>query len=109
MTDLEPGYFNEPLSAVDPEVADAMQHELERTAIPNQEEPSASRPEPRTPVEEEARALVNEELRDAYGAAFKTGAFVILLAIPFSWTMRRKPSDVHGGAVAVEAAAATAG
>ena len=30
MTDLEPGYFNEPLSAVDPEVADAMQHELER-------------------------------------------------------------------------------
>ena len=30
LTDLEPGYFNEPLSAVDPEVADAMQHELER-------------------------------------------------------------------------------
>ena len=30
MTDLEPGYFNEPLSAVDPEVADAMQRELER-------------------------------------------------------------------------------
>ena len=30
MTDLEPGYFNEPLSAVDPEIADAMQHELER-------------------------------------------------------------------------------
>jgi EmrB/QacA subfamily drug resistance transporter len=87
----------------------AQRRELERTAIPNQEEPSASRPAPRTPVEEEARALVNEELRDAYGAAFKTGAFVILLAIPFSWTMRRKPSDVHGGAVTVEAAAATAG
>ena len=30
MTDLDPGYFNEPLSAVDPEVADALQHELER-------------------------------------------------------------------------------
>ena len=30
MTDLDPGYFNEPLSAVDPEIADALQHELER-------------------------------------------------------------------------------
>ena len=26
----DPGYFNEPLSAVDPEIADALQHELER-------------------------------------------------------------------------------
>jgi DHA2 family lincomycin resistance protein-like MFS transporter len=43
------------------------------------------------------------ELRDAYGAAFKTGAFVILLAIPFSWTMRRKPSDVQAQPAAAAA------
>ena len=62
---------------------------LEDVAIPNQAEPSAERPEPRTPVEERARHVVDEELRDAYGAAFRVGAFVVLLAIPFSWTMRR--------------------
>ena len=30
MPDLDPNYFNEPLSAVDPEIADALHHELER-------------------------------------------------------------------------------
>ncbi len=30
MADLEPGYFNEPLSAVDPEIADVLMRELER-------------------------------------------------------------------------------
>ena len=30
MTDIEPGYFNEPLSAVDPQIADVLQGELER-------------------------------------------------------------------------------
>jgi glycine hydroxymethyltransferase len=30
LTDLDPGYFNEPLAAVDPEIADVLQHELER-------------------------------------------------------------------------------
>ena len=73
----------------------AQRRTLERTAFPNQAEPAAVRPEPRTPVEERARLVVDEELRDAYGAAFRVGAFVILLAIPFSWTMRRKPSDVQ--------------
>ena len=51
--------------------------------------------EPRTPVEEQARAIVNEQVRDAYGAAFRVGALVTLLAIPFTLTMRRKPGDVH--------------
>ena len=77
---------------------------LEETAIPNQAEPSAVRPEPRTKVEERARLLVDEELRDAYGAAFRVGAIVILLAIPFSWTMRQKPSDVQAHAAAAAAA-----
>jgi glycine hydroxymethyltransferase len=30
MTDLDPGYFSEPLSAVDPEIADVLRNELER-------------------------------------------------------------------------------
>ena len=57
------------------------------------------------PGGERATQIVKEELRDAYGAAFRVGAFVILLAIPFSWTMRLKPSDVHDEAPAAAAAA----
>ena len=76
---------------------------LEESAIPNQAEPSAERPAPQTPVEEQARVAVDEELRDAYGAAFRVGAFVILLAIPFSLTMRLKPSDVQRDEVAAPA------
>ncbi|MGH2980165.1 MAG: MFS transporter [Solirubrobacterales bacterium] len=53
-----------------------------------------------------AREIVDEELRDAYGRAFLVGGLVTLVAIPFSFTMRRKPSDVHEVA---EAAAAAAG
>ena len=30
MADLDPNYFNEPLSAVDPEIAEVLQRELER-------------------------------------------------------------------------------
>jgi hypothetical protein len=58
---------------------------------------------------EKADRILHEELRDAYGAPFRVGAFVILLAIPFSWTMRKKPSDVQreeaAGGVAAAAAA----
>jgi hypothetical protein len=68
---------------------------LERAAIPNQAEPTAERPPPRTPVERQAKSAVDEELRDAYGAAFRAGAIVILLALPFTLTMRRKPGDVQ--------------
>ncbi len=79
---------------------------LERVAVPNQAEPSAERPEPRTRVEARARRVVDEELSDAYGAAFRVGAFVVLLAIPFSWTMRGKPSDFQAQPAAAAAAAA---
>jgi EmrB/QacA subfamily drug resistance transporter len=59
---------------------------------------------------EKADHILHEELRDAYGAAFTVGAFVVLLAIPFSWTMRLKPSDVQRDeAPAGAAAAAVAG
>jgi len=55
-----------------------------------------------------ADAIVKEEVRDAYGAAFRVGAVVVLLAIPFSLTMRRKPSDVHGAERPPEPAPAAA-
>jgi EmrB/QacA subfamily drug resistance transporter len=55
-----------------------------------------------------ATAILTEELRDAYGAAFRVGALVILLAIPFSLTMRKKPSDVHREQAPADAPAAAA-
>jgi EmrB/QacA subfamily drug resistance transporter len=36
----------------------------------------------------------DEAVRDAYSAAFRVAAFVVLLAIPFSLTMRSRPIDV---------------
>ena len=101
--------------AVDNRVQDA--GERIRDAEPNRSFtlPSDRRLESGPPPEfpgpggERATHIVKEELRDAYGAAFRVGAFVILLAIPFSWTMRLKPSDVHDEAPAAATAAATAG
>ena len=49
------------------------------------------------PSKEQAQTIQREEARDAYGRAFLVGGFVVLLAIPFSLTMRRGPSDVHRG------------
>jgi hypothetical protein len=34
-----------------------------------------------------------EHARDAYAAAFRVAAFVTLLAIPFTLTMRRRPGE----------------
>jgi EmrB/QacA subfamily drug resistance transporter len=66
---------------------------LDRVVFANPSEPSAERPEPRTPLERKARGIVNEEVRDSFGAAFLVAALVTLLAIPFSLTMRRRPSE----------------
>jgi amino acid transporter len=70
---------------------------LSRAVFVDPSNPSAARPEPRTPVERRARMIVNEEVRDSFGAAFRVAALVTLLAIPFSLTMRRRPSDVAVG------------
>jgi EmrB/QacA subfamily drug resistance transporter len=48
-----------------------------------------------TPYVRRASEIWNEEVGDAYGSAFLAGGLVVLLGIPFSLTMRRKPSDVH--------------
>jgi EmrB/QacA subfamily drug resistance transporter len=60
---------------------------------------------PAEPSPARAREIVREEVRDAYGRAFLVGGFVVLLGIPFSLTMRRKPSDVHRGEAAAAAVA----
>jgi EmrB/QacA subfamily drug resistance transporter len=53
-----------------------------------------------------SREIFREEARDAYGTTFFVGGVVILIAIPFSLTMRRRPADVHRGSEAVAAGAA---
>jgi EmrB/QacA subfamily drug resistance transporter len=75
---------------------------LEQVVFVDPSDPSAGTAEPSTPVEHEAEAIVNEHVRDSYGEAFLVAAFVTLLAIPFSLTMRRRPVDV----LAAEAPAA---
>jgi hypothetical protein len=77
---------------------------LNRTAFTDPSNPEARSPEPKTPIERQARAIVREHVRDSYGAAMHVAAFVTLLAIPFSLTMRRRPGEV----LQVEAAAAPA-
>ena len=84
----------------------AQKASLEKQAFADPKNPFADRPAPRTPVEEKARGIVNEQVRDAYGAAFRAGALVTLLAFPFTLTMRRKPGDVQGPELAAAAAVA---
>ena len=79
---------------------------LQQTAFADPDDPFAERPAPQTPTEEQARTIVNEEVRDAYGAAYTAGALVTLLAFPFSLTMKRKPGDVSAAEAAAAAAAA---
>jgi MFS family permease len=69
---------------------------------------SDHRIEPRTPLEKKAQLIVDEHLRDAYGEAIRTAAFVALLAVPFSLTMRRRPGESASPEMAAAAAAATA-
>jgi EmrB/QacA subfamily drug resistance transporter len=40
-----------------------------------------------------AQNVVEEHVRDAYGAAFRVAALITLIAIPFTLTMRRRPGD----------------
>jgi EmrB/QacA subfamily drug resistance transporter len=47
-----------------------------------------------------------EHVRDAYGAAFRVAAFVTLLAIPFTLTMRRRPGELVATEVPAPAHAA---
>jgi EmrB/QacA subfamily drug resistance transporter len=72
----------------------AEQRRLSRAVLADPSNPVVERPPPRTPVEREAGAIVDEQVRDSFGAAFRVAALVTMLAIPFSLTMRRRPSQV---------------
>ena len=78
---------------------------LERSAFPNPEEPSQRPPPARSPIERQARSIVDEHVRDSYGAALQTAAFVTLLAIPFALTMRRRPAEAASPEMVAAAAA----
>jgi EmrB/QacA subfamily drug resistance transporter len=83
--------------------------QVSRAAFTDPRNPS-ERPAPaRTPVEVQARHIVNEHVRDSYGAAMRVAAFVTLLGIPFSLTMRRRPGEVGERAPDAAPAAAAAG
>ena len=69
--------------------------------------PSGRRIKPRTPTERRTLAIVNEHVRDSYGAAIRTAGFVTLLAIPFSLTMRRRPGEAASPEMLAAAAAAS--
>jgi EmrB/QacA subfamily drug resistance transporter len=70
----------------------------------NASDPNSPTLEPRNPVERTALGIVEEHVRDSYGAAFRVAAFVTLLGIPFALTMRRRPGEVASSAAAAAAA-----
>jgi len=58
-------------------------------------DPNGPRAEPHTAAEQKASTIVREHVRDSYGVAFRVAAFVTLLGIPFTLTMRRRPMDTQ--------------
>jgi EmrB/QacA subfamily drug resistance transporter len=67
----------------------------------------AVKPAPaRTPIQRQARGIVDDHVRNSFAAAIRVAAFVTLLGIPFSLTMRRRPGEVaeRAGAPAVATA-----
>jgi EmrB/QacA subfamily drug resistance transporter len=80
--------------------------QVRRAAFFNPQNPSAQKVKPRTPVEQQARELVAEHVRNSYAAAMRVAAFVTLLGVPFSLTMRRRPGEVASPQMAAAAAAA---
>jgi hypothetical protein len=87
--------------------ADAVQ--VNRAAFFNPQNPSAgTQIAPRTQVQRKARLIVDEHVRNAYGAAMGVAAFVTLLGIPFSLTMRRRPGEAQAEAASTEMAVAAA-
>jgi predicted MFS family arabinose efflux permease len=63
-------------------------------ALADPSDPETSVVEPATGIERRADRIVDEHVRDSFGTAFRVAAFVTLLAIPFSLTMRRLPTGV---------------
>jgi EmrB/QacA subfamily drug resistance transporter len=79
---------------------------LVRALVGDPQNPAATKRDPRTPLERQASEIIDEHVRDSYGAAIRTAGFVTLLAIPFALTMRRRPGEVASPEMAAAAAAA---
>jgi EmrB/QacA subfamily drug resistance transporter len=80
--------------------------QVERAAFFDPQDPSAgTQLAPRTPVQHKARLIFDGHVRNAYGAAIGVAAFVTLLGIPFSLTMRRRPGEAASPEMAAAAAA----
>ena len=76
----------------------AQSAEVRRRVLVNPSDPSSrQRPTaaPETPIERGAQRIVDEHVRDSYGAAFRVAGLVTLLAIPFSLTMKKLPGQVE--------------
>ena len=58
---------------------------------------------PRNRVEGAVARTVLDAVRDAFAAGFRVAALAVLLAVPFSLTMRKRPADAHAGAAAAAA------
>jgi EmrB/QacA subfamily drug resistance transporter len=78
--------------------------QLIRRAFANPTEDSGPRFEPRGEVERRVADLASQAGRDAFAAGFRVAALAVLLAVPFSLAMRRRPAEA--GAPAPAAAAA---
>jgi MFS transporter len=65
-------------------------------SLENPADPNTPRAKPHSAVERKASEIVGEHVRDSYGVAFRVAAFVTLLGVPFTLTMRRRPMDAHG-------------
>jgi EmrB/QacA subfamily drug resistance transporter len=108
------GTIDDELKSARREVAALVQREgaaenprgLVRSLVGDPENPSATKREPRTPVERQASEIIDEHVRDSYGAAIRTAGFVTLLAIPFALTMRRRPGEAASPEMAAAAAVA---
>ncbi len=80
------------------------QSRLEDRVLADPRDPGAREPAAGTPVERRAQDIVDEHVRDSFGAAFRVAAFVTLLAVPFALAMRRRPADVSTAEAAAVAA-----
>jgi hypothetical protein len=77
--------------------------QLVRRAFDPERAERGERFKPRNRVERAVGQTALDAVRDAFAAGFRVAALAVLLAVPFSLTMRRRPADAHAGAAAAAA------
>jgi MFS family permease len=80
------------------------QARLVRRAFDPERAERGERFKPRNRVERVVGGTALDAVRDAFAAGFRVAALAVLLAVPFSLTMRRRPADAHAAAAAAAAA-----